>query len=383
MLGQCVPKNFEGIGNELPKNANGFRTTHTCELCGFEPKTKNKYREKQDHLVMKHFKEQIDKIFPHCRPYSCPAKECPFEGKDKQALLRHYTGKHGVLEFYLKNALNERGISYHLSDSAKRKSLNNPEQHRHKMARLSPSPPGAEPGVQCTDVQTVIPPPLLPPSPEAAPDTTTILPSEFSAPPEGLVYSSAGQLPCTQPSITMAISQPPPPPPAQTQLRLPTVPTTKLPSMATLTNKTKLPVSLAVDDLIASFTSSDYSATATVFNSSQLSHEQPIGSHIVSSTTLDHLYLQGEPGAKLPLINIESNNVMWSSGSAALSTDNAQTVPHPFDSSEMLINNFDNIDYDYLYPATVDTISIVQTSTPSSASTSPTSSQNVLSFESL
>jgi hypothetical protein len=62
----------------LPKNASGFRTTHTCELCGFEPKTKNKYREKQDHLVMKHFKERIDKIFPHCRPYSCPADECPF-----------------------------------------------------------------------------------------------------------------------------------------------------------------------------------------------------------------------------------------------------------------------------------------------------------------
>ena len=84
----------------LPKNANGFRTTHTCELCGFEPKTKNKYREKQDHLVMKHFKERIDKIFPHCRPYSCPNPECDFTGKDKQALLRHYTGKHKLLARY-------------------------------------------------------------------------------------------------------------------------------------------------------------------------------------------------------------------------------------------------------------------------------------------
>ena len=83
----------------LPKNANGFRTTHTCELCGFEPKTKNKYREKQDHLVMKHFKERIDKIFPHCRPYSCPNTECSFEGKDKQALLwccLAWTGDTGV-----------------------------------------------------------------------------------------------------------------------------------------------------------------------------------------------------------------------------------------------------------------------------------------------
>ena len=129
----------------LPKNANGFRTTHTCELCGFEPKTKNKYREKQDHLVMKHFKERIDKIFPHCRPYSCPNPECDFTGKDKQALLRHYTGKHGVLELYLREALAEKGIQYQLSDSAKRKSMGHSEQaaRRAKEARLSScsSPP--------------------------------------------------------------------------------------------------------------------------------------------------------------------------------------------------------------------------------------------------
>ena len=98
----------------LPKNVNGFRTTHTCELCGFEPKTKNKYREKQDHLVMKHFKEKIDKIFPHSRPYACPTAECGFQGKDKQALLRHYTGKHGILEKYLKEALAEKGTYYFL-----------------------------------------------------------------------------------------------------------------------------------------------------------------------------------------------------------------------------------------------------------------------------
>jgi len=74
-------------GCGLPKNLNGFRTTHTCELCGFEPKTKNKYREKQDHLVMKHFKERIDKIFPHCRPYTCPSEDCVFTGKDKQVSI--------------------------------------------------------------------------------------------------------------------------------------------------------------------------------------------------------------------------------------------------------------------------------------------------------
>ena len=117
----CRSMNNEG----LPKNTGGFRTTHTCELCGFEPRTKNKYREKQDHLVMKHFKEKIDKIFPHCRPYSCPygkdSDNCPFIGKDKQALLRHYTGKHGILEQFLREALAEKGIEY-LEDHPKRKS---------------------------------------------------------------------------------------------------------------------------------------------------------------------------------------------------------------------------------------------------------------------
>ena len=114
----------------LPKNTNGFRTTHTCELCGFEPKTKNKYREKQDHLVMKHFKEKIDKIFPHCRPYTCPTPECEFTGKDKQALLRHYTGKHGILEQFLREALSERGINYSPGDHPKRKSSTESRKHR-------------------------------------------------------------------------------------------------------------------------------------------------------------------------------------------------------------------------------------------------------------
>lgn len=128
----------------LPKNANGFRTTHTCELCGFEPKTKNKYREKQDHLVMKHFKEKIDKIFPHCRPYSCPSGDCPFSGKDKQALLRHYTGKHGILERYLREALAEKGIHYAPGEGGKRRSSANSDgsgNGRAKNARLSVTPP--------------------------------------------------------------------------------------------------------------------------------------------------------------------------------------------------------------------------------------------------
>lgn len=145
--------------NGLPKNANGIRTTHTCELCGFEPKTKNKYREKQDHLVMKHFKDRIDKIFPHCRPYKCPNPDCDFTGKDKQALLRHYTGKHGVLELYLREALAEKGIQYNISETAKRKTMNQRSEsdRKAKEARLSPptarlSPP-ATLTTQITNIQ--------------------------------------------------------------------------------------------------------------------------------------------------------------------------------------------------------------------------------------
>ena len=135
------------LGGCLPKNLNGIRTTHTCELCGFEPKTKNKYREKQDHLVMKHFKEKIDKIFPHCRPYTCPSGDCSFTGKDKQALLRHYTGKHGILERYLREALAENGIHILPGEpgSKRRSSVSGNGNHGSpkmvKQARLIMTPP--------------------------------------------------------------------------------------------------------------------------------------------------------------------------------------------------------------------------------------------------
>jgi len=370
----------------LPKNANGFRTTHTCELCGFEPKTKNKYREKQDHLVMKHFKERIDKIFPHCRPYSCPNTECSFEGKDKQALLRHYTGKHGVLELYLKEALLAKGINYHLSDSAKRKSMNNPNaDHKAKMARLSP--PISVTNVPVSNITsipetTVLPTHVqvpvqvqapvqsvqtlsLPPSPEqvlAQADTTTILPSEFTA------YTTTTSAPSS--------------------IMLPTVPTTKLPSMSTmLTHKTK-PVHLEVDALIASFEPQDYQVTATVYNPSPLvncsQHQEPEAEQIVSSTTLDlpTLYLpvqQEDVNSKLPLIL--DNNIMWSSGSNSINVDTNQTVPAVFDSSDTAFINIGDIDYDYLYPATVDP-AIVQQTITSNASTSP-GSQTVLPFTDL
>ena len=92
----------------LPKNANGFRTTHTCELCGFEPKTKNKYREKQDHLAKLHFKERIDDLLPLGSPYCCPAEQCEYRGKDKQDIQRHYTGKHNILKMWVDSFLKQQ-----------------------------------------------------------------------------------------------------------------------------------------------------------------------------------------------------------------------------------------------------------------------------------
>jgi len=350
----------------LPKNANGFRTTHTCELCGFEPKTKNKYREKQDHLVMKHFKERIDKIFPHCRPYSCPNTECTFEGKDKQALLRHYTGKHGVLELYLREALLARGINYHLSDSAKRKSMGNSPLDGgkgSKMARLSPP---------LEQQQTTLLPPVSPYREEPVlADTTAILPSEYSEP----IHYSAVQHQSLQQQLP----------------RLPTVPTTKLPSMSTVFTKTK-PTQCEVDAMIASFEPAEYQISATVFppstSASSSPTEQPIGSHIVSSTTLDlptlFLPIQEENCSSKLILD---NNIMWGSGSTAISVESAQTVPVQYlDTTESGFVNLGDIDYDYLYPATVDP-GVVQTSAASTAGgnsvTAANHSQTVLPFTDL
>ncbi len=35
-------------------------TRNECEICGFVPYTKNKYREKQDHLAKLHFKVSLN-----------------------------------------------------------------------------------------------------------------------------------------------------------------------------------------------------------------------------------------------------------------------------------------------------------------------------------
>ena len=79
-----------------------------CEICGFVPYTKNKYREKQDHLAKFHFKERIDAVMPTTRPYACPDPDCNYLGKDKQDVLRHYTGKHNILKMWVDAFIKEQ-----------------------------------------------------------------------------------------------------------------------------------------------------------------------------------------------------------------------------------------------------------------------------------
>ena len=75
-----------------------------CELCGFEPKTKNKSRERMDHLAMKHFRDQMISELRKDKPMKCPRCEV-FESKDRQQLFRHMISKHKVLDHYLLAAI--------------------------------------------------------------------------------------------------------------------------------------------------------------------------------------------------------------------------------------------------------------------------------------
>lgn len=89
----------------MPEKRIFAKSGHVCMMCGFKATTKNKYRELQDHLVRRHFQERIKAALPTRRPFMCPDHSCTVEGKDWQALMRHYTGKHGVLEAYIKEFL--------------------------------------------------------------------------------------------------------------------------------------------------------------------------------------------------------------------------------------------------------------------------------------
>ena len=89
----------------MPEKRIFAKAGHICMICGFKATTKNKYRELQDHLSRRHFHERIKASLPTRRPFMCPDPSCQVEGKDWQALMRHYTGKHGVLEAYIKEYL--------------------------------------------------------------------------------------------------------------------------------------------------------------------------------------------------------------------------------------------------------------------------------------
>ena len=82
----------------------GTSTTRMCEICGFEPKTKNKSRERMDHLAMKHFRDQMISELRKDKPMKCPRCDV-FESKDRQQLFRHMISKHKVLDGYLTEAV--------------------------------------------------------------------------------------------------------------------------------------------------------------------------------------------------------------------------------------------------------------------------------------
>ena len=98
--------------------------TNNCDICGFEPYTKNKYREKQDHLTKQHFRERIERLLPLISPYICPDNECQYVGKDKQDIQRHYTGKHNILKMWVDEFLREQAEAQYLPPLVTRGGLN-------------------------------------------------------------------------------------------------------------------------------------------------------------------------------------------------------------------------------------------------------------------
>jgi len=95
------PDFFDAQGVRVWAKLSTRKGVHQCELCGFNAKTKNKYREKQDHLMKWHFSQRIDEILPATgkKPFYCPL--CEYSGKDRQCVVRHYTGKHQALDIWM------------------------------------------------------------------------------------------------------------------------------------------------------------------------------------------------------------------------------------------------------------------------------------------
>ena len=71
-----------------------------CIICGFKPTTRNKYRDFRDHLLSSHFQDEF-KHQPPSQRFMCPGHSCKVEVKNLQALMIHYTRKHGDLSDYL------------------------------------------------------------------------------------------------------------------------------------------------------------------------------------------------------------------------------------------------------------------------------------------
>lgn len=79
---------------------------------------------------------------------------------------------------------------------------------------------------------------------------------------------------------------------------------------------------------------------------------------------------------------ILDNNIMWGSGNSAFPAESNQTVPVQYlETSDSGFVNLGDIDYDYLYPATVDPCAVQATSNNSSSNNS--ASQNILPFTDL
>ena len=380
-------KMLDIVPASLPKNVNGVRTPHTCELCGFEPKTKNKYREKQDHLVMKHFKEKIDKIFPHCRPYSCPSGDCGFTGKDKQALLRHYTGKHGILERYLREALAEKGISFIPGENGKRK--NSTDSNGVKAKKIHTTI------IDAKDMLPKSPVPLLHQNhgtPHGHQNGGTN--GHSVTVQNGQIRSNNEEL-RKEVEAMMASFQPQPQQEVKTvqvtHAGHPALPTAPVPvtTMSMMENgekkiilSSKLPnvhtiTSQPPSSVVSLVKRSDHSeAKPTIImtngNSNQQIHipelilpENGVANGIQAFPIEIVAQVAASNGGHEQQNVVENEEVMWGAGGPAVVVETTDTVPVNYiEVSEIVYNNaasLDNIDYDYLYP--VSTASSVTTTT--------------------
>jgi len=182
-------------------------------------------------------------------------------------------------------------------------------------------------------------------SPECPVDTTTILPSEYPDLREPVNFHPS-PAPIT---VSMAHTRIP-------TLNLPTQPTNKLPSMASVLRapNPNNPTKAEVDAMLASFQPSDFQISSTVLPPCP-STSPPLNSQIVSSTSLDFFLPTPEESSKLLL----NDNIMWGGGNSGVTVESSVPVQY-LETTEQGFVNLGDIDYDYLYPATVDPSSVHQ-----------------------